>query len=159
MYTSPRERPERLYRRGRDVAPEFSGDESLFLRYRVEHFIEGQLTPYGIRSQLQQSVNRGNFSQAEDVLFSEAGEYDGLGVIEFFVAEVPPRIAQRDGPPYVFFLCHVPEETNYSHSEIWCDQEPPTGGFRKPSRTVSLEFRSQLCRLLTVERIRIEAHR
>lgn len=139
--------------------PEFAGTESLYLRYSSQYFLQGQLTPDAIRSQMKQSVNRGNFSEPEDVLFSESGEYDALGVIEFKVSDIPPRVDQPDGPAYVFFMTHQPQDTNYSHSEIWSDHEHRTGGFRRPSRTVSLEFRTLLCRSLTAERIRIEAHR
>jgi hypothetical protein len=131
----------------------------LYLRYRRDHFLAGQLSPDAIRSQLQQSVNRGAFSEPEDVLFSETGEYNGLGVVEFRVAEVPSRVDQDEGPSYSFFPRHEPEELNYSHSEIWSDQLPATGGFRKPSRTVSLKFRVQLCSLIGLERVRVEAAR
>lgn len=159
VYTSPRNRPERMYARGREAVPDFDAVELLYLRYSREHLLQGQLTPDAIRSQLRQSVNRGGFSEPEDVLFSATGVYDGLGVVEFQVRDIPPRVEQPAGPPYIFFMSHEPEEDNYSHSEIWCDQEPRTGGFRRPSRTVSLEFRVRLCRVLTQERIRIKAVR
>jgi hypothetical protein len=123
-----------------------------------QFFVQGQLLPEGIRSQ-KQSVNRGRFSEAEDALFSETGEYDGLGVVEFKVADIPQRVEQPQGPAYVFFTQHVPLEDNYSHSEIWSDQEPRTGAFRKSSRTVSLRFRILLCTSIRQEQIRIIAVR
>ncbi len=148
-----------MFKRDRPVLPDFDGDELLYLRYSSQHFLQGQLTPDGIRSQLRQSVNRGSLSEPEDALFSETGRYNGLGVVEFKVWEIPPRIVQPEGPAYVFFMFHVPEEDNYSHSEILSDHDPRTGGHKKPSRTVSLEFRVRLCRSIRQERVRIEATR
>ena len=107
----------------------------------------------------EQSVNRGAFSEPEDTLFSESGRYDGLGVVELRVADIPATVRQPDGPVYVFFPRHEPEEDNYSHGEIWSAHEIRTGGFQRPSRTVSLSFRVLLCRSIRQERIRIEAAR
>lgn len=159
MYISPRERPERMYRRGREAVPDFAGAELLYLRYMSQHFIQGQLLPEGIRSQLKQSVNRGSFSEPEDALFSEIGTYDGLGVVEFRVADIPERVDQPQGPAYVFFMRHEPEEENYPHSEIWSDHQTGTGRFRPPSRTISLKFRILLCRSIREEQVRIKAVR
>jgi len=159
VYISPPERPERMYRRCREAVPDFAGPELLYLRYMSQHFIQGQLLPEGIRSQLKQSVNRGSFSEPEDALFSETGEYDGLGVVEFGVADIPDRVDQPQGPAYIFFMRHEPQDENYSHSEIWSDHETRTGGFRAPSRTVSLSFRIRLCRSIRQEQVRIIAAR
>jgi hypothetical protein len=159
VYISPRDRPERFYRRGREVVPDFEATEMLYMRYSAEHFLENQLNPAAIRSQLKQSVNRGRFSEPEDVLFSETGDYDGLGSVGFPVSAIPSRVEQPDGPSYTFSVQHQPEELNYSHSELWSDQDPGTGGFRKPSKTVSATFRILLCRSIGVEQIRIAAVR
>lgn len=148
-----------MYRRGRGVVPDFPQWEQLYLRYSRQHFLQGQLEPAAIRSQLRQSANREQFSEPEDALFSETGEYDGLGVVAFTVSDVPPIVSQPNGPTYVFFMCHEPEELNYAHSEIWSDHEARTGGFCRPSRTVSLEFRIRLCRVIRQQQILIEAVR
>ena len=147
-----------MYQRDRRVVPDFDGGESLYLRYGREDFIEGQLTPAGIRFP-KTSVNRGSLSQPEDVLFAEDGKYNGLGVVEFPVSDIPPRIAQDQGPTYVFFMRHVPYADNYSHSEIWSDQATGSGDYREPSKTVKLKFRIHLCQRITRERIRVEAVR
>ena len=146
-----------MYRRGREVVSSFEPTECLYLRYSAQTFLDGQLEPAAIRSQLKQSVNRGGFSEPEDVLFSESGEYNGLGVVEFRVSDIPQRVDQSNGPNYVFFMQHEPEEENYAHSEIWSDHYPRTGTFRRPSRTVSLDFRVRLCRTIRMEQVRIEA--
>jgi hypothetical protein len=148
-----------MYKLDRGVVPDFAVAELLFLRYMSQHFVQGELLPAGIRSQLKQSVNRGSFSEPEDVLFSETGEYDGLGVVEFMVADIPERVEQPQGPTYIFFMRHEPEDENYSHSEIWSDHEARTGGFRAPSRTVSLSFRILLCRSIRQGQVRIAAAR
>jgi hypothetical protein len=147
-----------MYQRDRQVVPDFDGGEFLYLRYGREDFVEGQLAPGGIRFP-KTSVNRGSLSQPEDVLFAEDGKYNGLGVVEFKVSDIPPRIAQEQGPTYLFFMRHDPHTDNYSHSEIWSDQATHTGDYREPSKTVKLKFRIHLCQRITHERIRIEAVR
>jgi hypothetical protein len=146
-----------MYRRSREVVPTFEPTEYLYLRYSAQNFLDGQLEPTAIRSQLKQSVNRGSFSEPQDVLFSESGEYNGLGVVEFRVSDIPQRVEQPNGPTYAFFMQHEPEEESYAHSEIWSDHDPRTGTFRTPSRTVSLNFRVRLCRMIGIEQVRIEA--
>ena len=108
---------------------------------------------------MKQSVNRGLFSEPEDVLFSETGAYDGLGVVEFRVLDVPRRVEQAPGPTYIFFMRHEPSEQNYAHSEIWSTHEKRTDDFKAPSKTVSLKFRIQLCQSIGREQVRIEAVR
>ena len=147
-----------MYQRDRPVLHDFDGPELLYLRYGREDFVDGQLAPGGIHFP-KTSVNRGNLSQPEDVLFTEDGKYNGLGVVEFKVLDIPPKITQDQGPPYVFFMRHVPETDNYSHSEIWSDQEPQTGEYRVPSKTVKLKFRIHLCQRIKQEQIRIVAVR
>ena len=147
-----------MYQRDRQVQPDFDGGEFLYLRYGRDDFLKGQLEPAGIRFP-KTSVNRGSLSQPEDVLFAEDGKYNGLGVVEFKVSDVPPWISQEPGPTYVFSMRHVPHGDNYAHSEIWSDQATQTGGYREPSKTVKLKFRTQLCQRITKERIRIEAVR
>ena len=116
MYISPRDRPQRLYRQNREIVTEFIGTEPLYLRYSSVHFLDGQLAPAAIRSQLQQSVNRGRFSEPEDVLFSETGEYDGLGAVEFKVLDIPKRVDQPSGPAYVFFMRQKTQTTRTARS-------------------------------------------
>ena len=119
--------------------------------------MNGQLDPAAIRFP-KQSVNRGSLSEPEDVLFHEDGKYDGLGAIEFKVADIPERVVANQ-TTYIFFLNHVPHEINYAHSEIWSDRDPQTREYKEPSRSVKLEFRIQLCKQIRTENIRIEAAR
>lgn len=147
-----------MYQRHRQVLPDFDGGEPLYLRYGREDFVEGQLAPAAIRFP-KTSVNRGSLSEPEDVLFAEDGKYNGLGVVEFDVSDIPPNVVQEQGPTYVFFMRHVPHVDNYAHSEIWSDHATQTGNYREPTKTVKLKFRIHLCQRITQERIRIEAVR
>jgi hypothetical protein len=72
---------------------------------------------------------------------------------------VPAKVAQPQGPAYIFFLKHVPLPYNYAHSEIWSDQEPGTGNYREPSKTVKLEFRVRLCQRIGLGNVLIAAVR
>jgi hypothetical protein len=147
-----------MYQRQRPVLPDFDAGESLYLRYGREDFVGGQLALGAIRFP-KMSVNRGSLSEPEDALFAEDGKYNGLGVVEFRVSDIPRRVAQERGPSYVFFMRHVPYSDNYSHSEIWSDQETQTGNYREPSKTVKLRFRIHLRQRIAQERIIIEAVR
>lgn len=132
----------------------------LFMRYKRDYFVDGQLVHFGIRMPAT-SVNRGRFSEPEDVLFSEDGKYNGLGVVEFPVSDVPKQISQANGPTYVFFMEHVPLETtteiNYAHSEICSAHQNAPDRFREPSKTVEREFKARLCKRIRRDRIKIEA--
>ena len=147
-----------MYRRGRPLAQEFAEEEPLYLRYGCEDFAENQLQYSAVRFP-QMSVNRGRFSEPEDVLFSEEGKFDGLGVLELRVADIPKRLEQDNGPAYVFFMHHAPLEDNYAHSEICSARDPETASPRSPSATVKTKFLIMLCQRITRDRIRIEAVR
>jgi hypothetical protein len=147
-----------MYQRDRPVVPDFDGAEGLYLRYGRDDFADGHLLLASIRFP-RTSVNRASLSLPEDALFDENGKYNGLGVVEFKAYDLPPRINQSQGPAYVFFMQHVPLPANYSHSEIWSDQEARTGAYREPSRTVKLEFRIRLCQRISRDCIRVEAVR
>jgi hypothetical protein len=147
-----------MYQRSRPVMPGFDGSESLYMRYGLNDFVGDQLAPGAIHFP-KTSVNRGSLSRPEDVLFSEYGNYNGLGVVEFRVSDLPARIIQEQGPAYLFYMQHSPVPDNYSHSEIWSDQDPPTGDYREPSKTVKLRFRIYVCQRITREQVRIEAVR
>lgn len=146
-----------MYRNGRPVLPINDPLESLYLRYFADNFVDGQLQTAAIRFP-NQSVNRGSLSEPEDVLFDEQGRYDGLGVVEIMVHEIPETIADANGTQFSFNVSHSPEEKNYSHSEI---RSPPplTGPSKVPSRTAKFKFRHALCRCITSQRVRIVAMR
>lgn len=148
-----------MFRNGREVVPEFDQEELLYLRYSAIHFVDEKLTPEAIRSDLNQSVNRGEFSEPADALFHERGSYNGLGVIGFKVGILPEKIEPLDFPAYAFKVNHVPIEDNYSHSELFSDQIPATGRHRVPGRIVKMQFKLKICTSITVGDVKIRAVR
>ncbi len=64
-----------------------------------------------------QSVNRGAFSEPEDVLLPDK---PSRGIAYFLIKDIPPPKQGKDHPGKLFALVtqHMPEEDNYSHSEI-----------------------------------------
>ena len=142
-----------MYRRGRPVEDRFAPEESLFRRYRKEHWVEGRFSGVGLGFSTGISVNRARFSEPEDVLFSQTGEFNGWGILECQVADVPPEIGLLDAA-FSFFMRHVPHDDNYSHSEIWSDRRIPTGAYVEPTRAVRKQFRTILSQRM---RVRMEA--
>jgi len=61
-----------MYRRGRPEDQHFEPEELLFRRYLREHWLEGHFSGVGFRFP-KQSVDRGKYSEPEDVIFSEDG--------------------------------------------------------------------------------------
>lgn len=158
VYISPPNRPERMYRNDRPVMPGFDLNEPLYIRYGADEFVDGQLASAAIRFK-KQSVNRGALSEPEDVLFHEAGAYNGLGAVELRVADIPAVVTGEQGAVSTFFMHHEPLDDNYAHSEIWSDRLPATGDYQEPSRSVKLLFRTQVCERIKTDRIRILAVR
>jgi hypothetical protein len=146
-----------MYRRERPIVREFQNEEFLYLRYRRDHWVEGQLDPAGLRFP-KTSVYRSLFSEPADALFSEDGRYNGLGVVRFRVLDIPARVEQENGPAYVFHMEHVPLSDHYSHSEIWSRREDAVDHQdREPNKTVKLRFRIRLCQGIRQEQVCIEA--
>lgn len=158
MYISPPDRPDRMYRRGRPILPHFDSGERLYLRFGLDDFVGGQLAIAAIRVQ-RQSVNRGSLSRPEDVLFHPEGNYNGLGAVEFKVEDIPGTVVGDQDSTFMFFMRHEPIEDNYAHSEIWSDRPPGTGDCPKPSKSVGLKFKAELCKRIREDRIKIPAAR
>lgn len=107
--------PERLFRRGRLPDPDFQATEQLFHRCKQADIIDNRLIPAAI-SFRNWSVNRSKYSEPRDVLLPSWLEW---GIAVFTVADVPaPFMAEGTGIAWSFRMEHVPEEENYSHSEI-----------------------------------------
>jgi hypothetical protein len=147
-----------MIRNGRPALTHFAPDELLFLRYGVDDFVNGQLAAAAIHFP-KQSVNRGRFSEPGDVLFHNDGKYDGLGAVEFDVADIPATITGDQGSTYRFFMHHEPLDDNYGHSEIWSARPRAEEEYREPSKSTKLQFRMQLCKRILASRIRIAAVR
>lgn len=115
------DRPEAMYRNGRDPVQWFAPEENLFQRINSEDLDEsGRLLPTAFRVPCQ-SVNRAKFSEPEWVLIPT---FEKLGIVAYAVKDVPLRIpveqqtAKQKASDYVFRVKHVPQDDNYSHSEV-----------------------------------------
>ncbi len=89
----PGDRPQRMYRYGRQIDQEFAPEEALFLRCKEEHVKDGEFAMSAIGFP-DQSVNRGKHSKPGDVLIPD-GKHDHskhwifYGIIEFSVSAIP----------------------------------------------------------------------
>jgi hypothetical protein len=154
MHTLPRKRPERMNRNGRPADQEFRPEELLYRRYIQEHFENGKIVD--AHFSFPPSTNRQKFSEPEDVLFSEDGRFDSCGVLEFETVAIPVEVEDDQGTIFVFFPRHVPEETNYSHAEVWCERAQQRGNQALPSSTAKKKFRAKLSQHV---KVRIQAIR
>ena len=102
-----------MYRRGRPVDPLFEPSENLYRRCQADQIV-GRILPQAFRSP-SFSVNRGKYSEPQDVLIPS---YERWGVAGFQVKDVPSRIVSSGGTQFEFRIDHIPEEDNYSHSEV-----------------------------------------
>ena len=121
--------PPRLRRGNRQPVQDFSPDEVLYLRVPPLQLDEEELDffpPTKIPSPAF-SVNRGRFSEPQDVIINRPG----YGIAAFIVRDVPPSIATGPNAVYEFRVVHEPCEVycnaitrnepcdcNYAHSEI-----------------------------------------
>jgi len=145
-----------MIRNGRPPVDLFHGNEHLYLRYGRQNWVDGQLDLTGIKLD-KTSVNRGSFSEPEDVLYSVANKYEHMGVVRFSVGEIPSPVSKPPAPASVFWPVHDPLEENYSHSEIWSKKDGVEEDYSKPTAAIRTEFRIRLARVLTEDRICIRA--
>ena len=94
-----------MYRRGRPVDPLFEPSENLYRRCQADQIVGGRILPQAFRSP-DFSVNRGKYSEPEDVLIPS---YERWGSIASFqVKDVPSRISSGGGTEFDFRVDHVP---------------------------------------------------
>src|SRR4029077_13323918 len=121
------------------VDPVFSPDERLFRAVpRKDLTADGRLLPPAIEFP-DFSVNRERYSLPEDVLLVRPS----WGIVAFAVRDVPAELADLEGKRYEFRVEHVPEEENYSHSEVRTYREGQRSGKEPPKKLRTL-FRLML---------------
>jgi hypothetical protein len=140
-----------MYRKSRPIDPEFLPPELLYYRMGVPGTVGSR--PDGVDIRLpEDSVNRGKYSEPNDVLFPN---YFHLGVAQFPVSGIPaPRsFTDQLGTTREFHLKveHDPWEDNYSHSEVRAFRE----GTRvthtsKIPVTVKAEFRQLIAEAMVI---------
>jgi hypothetical protein len=107
-------RPERMYRKGRSVDPEFEPSEDLYYRCQSQHVAESRLLPTALRFP-DFSVNRAKYSLPEDVLIPD---YQTWGIAAFKVEDIPSGRTSDINTTYTWQVVHDPNEDNYAHSEV-----------------------------------------
>jgi len=142
-----------MLRNGRAEDQEFGNAENLYRRYIKEHWVDNTFVSAGFRFP-RPSINREKYSKPEDVIYSDDGQFDGWGVLEFRVEHIPLQLVDGAGKPFVFFPRHTPDEDNYAHSEIWCESESERGQQADPNSATKKKFRALLSQHA---KIRIEA--
>jgi hypothetical protein len=144
-----------IHQNGRTAVDEFDADEFLYRRYSTVHIVDGQVTPQSI-SFPKPSFNRSKFSLPQDVLHADCcdgKELPGWGVLEGCVPELRVSAESGDKRPFVTYPKHIPKETCYAHSELWC-ASPPDSDDAKPSQSAKEKLRILVSRRL---RVRIAA--
>lgn len=133
--------PERMYRQNRDPDPVFLPDEKLFRRFEETNVEGNRLLPSAI-SFRGWSVNRGNYSEPEDVLLPA---WTNQGIAFFCVQDVPPCLcAAGSSVQYDFQVEHDPLEENYAHSEVRTYKDKVYVKDPDPPKTVKKQFRQIL---------------
>jgi len=140
-----------MKRRSRPIDPEFLPAEKLFRRYQRTHIVDGVFTGVGLSFGDAPSVNRGKYSEAGDVLFSETGEFAGWGALSWQVQQIPTSLPE---PPaqhrFTIGPRHVPLEDNYAHSEIHCARVN-TEAYCEPDKGIRKILRATLGQRATIE--------
>lgn len=140
MTTSTAPWPDELRRKGRPVDPTFQPEEDLYLRF--QHLSGSHVDATDIRCP-DQSFNRSKHCvKPECVLLPTYADW-GIGSLK--VKLVPAHLAGGGGAQSFFRVEHVPEEVNYSHTEVRayhdCKHEQRQ---KRVSRKVEQEFRALL---------------
>lgn len=131
-----------MMRNGRPGDQQFSPGELMYRRYVQEDFDGDCLKP--ARFSIPPSLNREKYSHPEDVIFSEMGELDQHGVLECSVEGLSVTVFDDHHMEYIFVPVHLPEENNYSHSEMWADCTQTGQRTDRPSRIARKTYRTMV---------------
>jgi hypothetical protein len=137
-----------MLRNGRAEDQDFSPTEHLYRRYVQADFEGDSLRP--ARFRFPPSLNRERYSEPEDVVVSETGEFDGCGILESTVGELSLQITDDLQNDYRFLPVHRPEENNYSHIEIWADCVQTGERTDNPTKIARKAYRIRVSQLLRV---------
>lgn len=146
---------------GRGTDPEFDTCEHLYRRYPRSYLKDGKPIPLTMSFEDHSgiSVNRGKYSEPQDVLEPDCCEGQGRPncvVLDFLVSDVPGEIPVNDnsGRRFQFCLAHKPTDSCYAHSEIWCNEDGDPGKpYQAPPKSVRNLFRGELARKLAQQNV------
>ena len=141
-----------IHRDGKDTVDAFDDDEFLYRRFSKEQVVDGYVAPQTV-SFPKPSFNRSKFSRPEDVLHVDCcgGKQlsPGLGVLEGRVSELRKSAESGDSRLFTMYPKHVPSETCYAHSELWCATSDSEDA--KPSQSAKEKLRILVSRALSVK--------
>ena len=144
-----------MHRDGQSAIDAFDADELLYRRYSKDHIVNGQVVPQTVGFP-KPSFNRSRFSGPEDVLHIECcgGKQlpPGWGVLEARAVDLRLSAESGDHRLFTTYPKHVPKQTCYAHSELWCATSDSKD--TKPSQSAKEKLRIIVSRALSV---RIEA--
>ena len=126
-----------MYRRGRPIDPIFEPAEWLYHRCKLEEVDGDRLLPTAI-SFRNWSVNRGKYSEPEDVLIPDWKDW---GIAKFRAEHVPGPMNTAGDTVWEFKIEHDPLEDNYSHSEIRSYKNGALAPKPQPSDLIKKAFR------------------
>jgi hypothetical protein len=141
------------------VVPDFAATEPtelLYRRFRLQDFQNGHLLPSAFRflPHSGPSFNRSRFSEPEHVLHPDCCDgkvFTGWGVLQAAVANLPSPVPSDDGRSFAFSPQHVPQDTCYAHSQLWCrNTDAPTAEYQEPPRNVREKLRVRLALGLSI---------
>ncbi len=152
----PDDRPRRMWRQGREIDPEFEPTEPLFSRCAKKDIVEGDENSTDVLSSIAVrfpdfSVNRGKYSEPEDVLIPSVGQppdiYAQMGIVKFTVGTARWGHQPNASPiKYEMRVEHNPDEDNYSHSEVKTYKDGNYDSGVKINTTIKKEYRARLAR-------------
>jgi hypothetical protein len=141
-----------MHRDGQSAVDAFDADELLYRRYSKRDIVNGQVVPQSV-SFPKPSFNRSKFSRPEDVLHVDCcgGKQPviGLGVLEGRVSDFRKSAQSGDNRIFTLYPKHVPNETCYAHSELWCATSESEDA--KPSQSAKEKLRIMASRALSVK--------
>lgn len=147
-----------MYRLWRRVRPEFARDELLFRRFNDKQLVRGVLPPASFKfpeknERTGQSVNRGAFSEAADVLWDGGKRHDNWGVFSIRAEIVQTDlVCPNTLRSFTFSLKHKPLSNNYSHSEVWSSELAVSKeNYALPSNAVKKLLRALIAQNLEIE--------
>jgi len=140
--------PSPTHQDGLPVVEAFDDGEVLYRRYLLVHFIDRELVPQHFQFP-RPSFNRSKFSQPDDVLHPDCCDGrvlgSGWGVLECPASDARVSTRSQEDKELVLHPKHVPRQTCYAHSELWCF-ESENGMEVKPSSKVRERLRIKLAK-------------
>lgn len=145
-----------MWRQGRAPEPKFEPSELLYYRCTIRdlEYAGGDLSSLSVRLPTF-SVNRGAFSEPEDVLIPPSDQpianIELMGIAKFPVCGIPASLTPPQGKTIEFKVEHAPLEDNYAHSNVRAYKDGKLTE-EKLAVTVRKDFRAEIARHAEIHR-------